>query len=590
MVPGGAGSTLKVDPRPIKDKTYVNFCLTNLLDFLLSNGYDRPISIANLSSPSQQEFKHMVEFLFTRIDPGFKLEPVDPKTLKDPKDAKKAEDEIPILFRSLRYPFQISSRSLQSVGTAHTWPALLAALHWIVELISYDSNAARIREEQQAMEEHQLLSTGGASTLLNSGSKHSSMDRLFFSFVTDAYLLFLEGANADGAAKMEEDFIFLNQSRNKDLANATKDAIDQAETTKEEITALENSDVRVAKLRLAVAQLKKDEGSFKDYISGLYQHKTSLETATREKITDLSRQRKEITDLEHEHSRLEATFTMQRAEGLDIDRMNLEKVSLEEGLAKEHQLREELEQAVNETEMELSREFEIAEQSISMFNAVIRQQGLIRQPTDQEEAAADEYFFDSELRLNPYGQEMLSQNIKTSIKPQLRRILNRQRELQGEHLEQFFTLRERKDQLGETLHVERARLTEQTQQVSQLEAAYARARDTFEETQRSAEQLLSRELETASKRRDEYRHRLQGGEAQKATIDRQSEELRERTGREMSQMTTTIMSVVDLVANHKQAVNEKLSELVGFAKTKKLELDQHATQQQQMHLLNSRLK
>jgi kinetochore protein NDC80 len=586
MAPGGSSSsTLKVDPRPIKDKSYVNYCLTNLLDFLLSNGYDRPISIANLSSPSQQEFKHIVEFLFSRIDPSFKLTNLDSKDAKDPKEAKKAEDEIPVLFRSLRYPFQISSRSLQSVGTAHTWPALLAALHWIVELINYNINASAIREEQQQLEEQQLISAGASASISSNGNGHSSMDRMFFQFVTEAYLLFLEDG-ADIPNKTEENFILLNQSRNQEIANATRDVIEKTHEVRSEIDKLENSDTRVSKLRAMVSQLRKDEESFKSYLSGLDNHRSGLETAMREKTTDLSKYKSELIELEKENQRLEATLTKQRSEGLDIDRMNQEKSSLEEGLAKEKIVREELEQAVNETEMELSKEFEIAEQSISMFNSFIRQQGLVRQPGDLDDAAAadSEYFFDAELRLNPYGQEMLSQNMKTSVKPQLRRILQRQRELQGDYLEQLFTLREQRDQLSETLHSERAQLAELTQQASQLEATYARTRDTFEESQRMVENQLSRELDSSAKRRDECRGRLHMVETQKAGMERQRDEHREKVSREMGQMTTTIMSAVDLVANYKQAVNDKLSELVGFAKSKKLELDQLSAQQQQAHL------
>lgn len=40
------------------------------------------------------------------------------------------EDEVPLVFKRLRYPFQISKSALQAVGSPHTWPGLLAALAW----------------------------------------------------------------------------------------------------------------------------------------------------------------------------------------------------------------------------------------------------------------------------------------------------------------------------------------------------------------------------------------------------------------------------------------------------------------------------
>lgn len=42
-------------------------------------------------------------------------------------------DEIPALMKGFRYPFLIKPNSLLS-WTPHTWPSLLGALHWLVEL------------------------------------------------------------------------------------------------------------------------------------------------------------------------------------------------------------------------------------------------------------------------------------------------------------------------------------------------------------------------------------------------------------------------------------------------------------------------
>ena len=59
----------------------------------------------------------------------------------NPKLLGKVEDDIPALYKRLRYPFQISKSALFAVGSPHTWPGLLAALSWLAELLSYQEKA-----------------------------------------------------------------------------------------------------------------------------------------------------------------------------------------------------------------------------------------------------------------------------------------------------------------------------------------------------------------------------------------------------------------------------------------------------------------
>ena len=59
------------------------------------------------------------------------------------KNVGKMEEEVPALFKRLRYPFPISKSALFAVGSPHTWPGLLAALAWLVELLCYEEKAVR---------------------------------------------------------------------------------------------------------------------------------------------------------------------------------------------------------------------------------------------------------------------------------------------------------------------------------------------------------------------------------------------------------------------------------------------------------------
>lgn len=59
------------------------------------------------------------------------------------KNQGKIEDEVPALFKRLRYPYTISKSALFAVGSPHTWPGLLAALVWLTELLYYEEKAVR---------------------------------------------------------------------------------------------------------------------------------------------------------------------------------------------------------------------------------------------------------------------------------------------------------------------------------------------------------------------------------------------------------------------------------------------------------------
>ena len=62
------------------------------------------------------------QFLMSMIEPAYKL-------------GTKIEDEIPTTLRILGYPFSISKSMMYAIGAPHSWPALLGALMWMVDVI-----------------------------------------------------------------------------------------------------------------------------------------------------------------------------------------------------------------------------------------------------------------------------------------------------------------------------------------------------------------------------------------------------------------------------------------------------------------------
>ncbi len=150
------------DPRDLKDKGYIVLCQKKLVNFLTQNGYPFAISSKILSAPSSKEFYSIFQFLYQRLDSSFKL-------------SDHPQDQITLLFKELHYPVRITKvffasksplwctilvyvpfidfsslvqSTLASLGSPQTWPSLLVALIWLVELIEYDELVKKLQDHK----------------------------------------------------------------------------------------------------------------------------------------------------------------------------------------------------------------------------------------------------------------------------------------------------------------------------------------------------------------------------------------------------------------------------------------------------------
>nr|XP_048292032.1 kinetochore protein NDC80 homolog [Myodes glareolus] len=111
------------DPRPLKDKAFIQQCTQKLYEFLTENGYVHSVSIKSLQAPSTKGFLKIFAFLYGFLCPSYEL------------SVKKFEEEVPRIFKDLGYPFALSKNSMYAVGAPHTWPHIVAALVWLIDCI-----------------------------------------------------------------------------------------------------------------------------------------------------------------------------------------------------------------------------------------------------------------------------------------------------------------------------------------------------------------------------------------------------------------------------------------------------------------------
>jgi kinetochore protein NDC80 len=190
----GGGAVVRTDSRPIHDKAFQQECIKKLLNFLLQNGYEYPVSQKSLARPSGKDFTNIVTFMLRQIDPEFQEHGAKDSIVM------KLEDEVAMDFKALGYPFPISKTALVAAGSPHTWPTLLAALTWLMELL-----------EILQQDNDEEINIQDAKPFESLDELAVTTDKVFFAYLSKAYLAFLSG----------------DEARTQQLENALADRFDR---------------------------------------------------------------------------------------------------------------------------------------------------------------------------------------------------------------------------------------------------------------------------------------------------------------------------------------------------------------------------
>lgn len=126
LPPTPAPSHSLKDPRNIRDKTYQQNLRNAIFAWLQESQFQAPISRQTLSSPTAKDFRNIFEHLIGLLDPNYTFG----------VKGKKFEDEVVPILKACHYPFadSIDKKWLAAPASMHSWPSLLAMLHWLTEL------------------------------------------------------------------------------------------------------------------------------------------------------------------------------------------------------------------------------------------------------------------------------------------------------------------------------------------------------------------------------------------------------------------------------------------------------------------------
>lgn len=295
-----------VDPRPVSDRSYQYRCVQTLVEFLSEHMYDQVIPQAQAllrRGPSKKDFENMILFLFKLIDPTFEFK-------------GKFEEDVVQQLRDLRYPISISKTSLAAVGTPHTWPMLLMAMSWLIELLSYDEAIQQASENEQDGE-----------------NDEENGDKPFFKYLDASYHVFLAGDD-DKFEALENQEREKLIARNEVVKQETSELEQQREHLKKRIEKVKMDKKASAELSSKKSDCESDLLKFRKLVYDLERTKVKLKKKI-ESLHDVQQAcDDELTSRQEEIKRLQTRISNQELSAHDIEQIGLSRARLYEQIHK----------------------------------------------------------------------------------------------------------------------------------------------------------------------------------------------------------------------------------------------------------------
>ncbi|KAJ5493260.1 kinetochore protein ndc80 [Penicillium diatomitis] len=385
-VPAVAG--VPRDPRPLRDRSFQARIGQELLEYLTHNNFELEMKHSlgqnTLRSPTQKDFNYIFQFLYHRIDPGYKFQ-------------KSMDAEVPPILKQLRYPFEkgITKSQISAVG-GQNWSTFLGMLHWLMQLAQLMQRFGN-GEYDEACAEAGVDVTG---------------DRIIFRFLTGAYHDWLQGGEDEDDDTAEQRLIPHIEAMSQEFARGNEKFVQQMEALEsesqallEQIQEIEKNAPDMAKLDQHFRILEDDTRKFEDYNQNVKGKIEKYETRIKFLEAEIQKADGELQTTESERAELQASVDRQGITIQDIDRMNTERERLQKNLEDSMARLEETHARVMDKEAEASQKLEDLEQIVKAYNTLGYQTSLI--PSSAENARG----LDFELTLNVNENDFSSSQI-----------------------------------------------------------------------------------------------------------------------------------------------------------------------------------
>ncbi|RUS88387.1 hypothetical protein EGW08_003843 [Elysia chlorotica] len=445
------------DSRPISDKRFQNQCIASLLEFLTSHQYPHPISHKLLGSPSNKDFSNMFEFIMSHIWDDFKHQ------------GSKLQELVPSTLKLLGYPFNLPKTYLCSVGSPHTWPHLLAALTWMIDLLQIQSSIGC------DIDRLMFESTGD-------DFDGTPDEKISFDYRERTFSAFMAGADTFEDENQVLERIFMEKYHGGDI----NDIIEENKRLENMIDDTEKMEDRISALKEHYKIQKQNEKQFRDYLEQMQRHKMALSVEMEKGSEELAIVK---SDLEKEEARLQAmqvAYEGQELKPSDVERLKTEKDRL---IAQIEQLEKQMADISTDNwkvNMEQAKHNEKLEEEVAKYNRHAIALKLV--PESAEFADGKDF------RLHVGFSSDLVMDFHHNVKPKLtlmKKSLNEQ--YRSKKKEQFSLVCDT-EKMQELLNDKKERVIQKERELARMEAEIETLKQTSSTEQRSQSEEL-RKLE-----------------------------------------------------------------------------------------------
>ena len=365
------------DPRPLRDRSFQARIGQELLEYLTHNNFELEMKHSlgqnTLRSPTQKDFNYIFQWLYHRIDPGYRFQ-------------KAMDAEVPPILKQLRYPYEkgITKSQIAAVG-GQNWPTFLGMLHWLMQL-------AQMMDRFIMGEYDDACAEVGVDV---------SGDRIIFRFLSGAYHDWLQGGEDEDDETAGQRLVPHVEAMAEEFERGNEKYVQEMQaleaenrSLRDQIEDLEKNAPDIPKLDKLSRILEDDRRKFEDYIQNVQGKIEKYETRLGFLDEEVKKTDTDLQEAEEERSSLQASVDRQGITIQDIDRMNTERERLQKSLEDTMVRREEGHARTMEKEAEASRKLEDLEEIVKAYNTLGYQTSLI--PSTAVNAKGVEY----ELGLN----------------------------------------------------------------------------------------------------------------------------------------------------------------------------------------------